>query len=620
MSTLPSDLSLNGDFGQADDVQWRELVDKALKGADFEKRLVSRTQDNIALQPLYQQAPTAQPITTARSGQPWGIAQRIDHPDPEQANSLALQDLENGANQLVVVEPGAVRSAGYGLDISSSEALTQALANVSLDMIGLRVEPRDGGLASSSVVSKFVKASGYGAAKLSVNFGLDPLGCLMRTGTSEADWAGDLASTVSQLRTDGFECPLINCDMRPIHEAGGSETQELAAALAMGVAYLKALSENGLSLDEARSCLSWTVAIDADQFLSIAKLRALRLLWARVEEASGLDQRPIDIHAETAWRMMSRRDPAVNMLRTTMATAAASIGGADSISVLPYTLPLGLPNAFARRVARNTQTILMEESNLWRVADPAAGAGAYEAITDELCAAAWLDFQDIEREGGLAESFKAGGMQERIAKVRQHRDKQIATRKIALTGTSEFPNLAETDESVLEVAPKAATSVAEGERIGDPLPSQRLAEPFEIMRDASDAAATKAGARPAVFLANLGTLADHGGRATWIGNLLAAGGIAAIGNDGFTNSADVGNAFSESGATVACICGTDEAYGELAEAVASLLKTAGAKSVLLAGKPGDAEAELRAAGIDMFLHVGVDVVAALNELHKTLDI
>ncbi len=620
MSTLPSDLYLNGDFGQADDAQWRALVDKALKGADFERRLVSRTQDNIALQPLYQQAPTAQPITTAGSGQPWGIAQRIDHPDPEQANSLALQDLENGANQLVVVEPGSMRSAGYGLDISSSEALTQALANVSLDMIGLRVEPRDGGSASSSVVSKFVKASGHDAANLSINFGLDPLGCLMRTGASEADWAGDLASTVSQLRADGFQCPLVNCDMRPVHEAGGSEAQELAAGLAMGVAYLRALSENGLSLDEARKCLSWTVAIDADQFLSIAKLRALRLLWARVEEASDLDQRPFDIHAETAWRMMSRRDPAVNMLRTTMATAAASIGGADSISVLPYTLPLGLPNAFGRRVARNTQTILMEESNLWRVADPAAGAGAYEAITDELCAAAWLEFQDIEREGGLAESFKAGGVQERIAKVRQHRDKQIATRKIALTGTSEFPNLAETDESVLEVAPKAATSVAEGERIGDPLPSQRLAEPFEIMRDAADAAATKSGTRPAVFLANLGTLADHGGRATWTGNLLAAGGIAAIGNDGFTNSADVGDAFSESGATVACICGTDETYGELAEAVASLLKTAGAKSVLLAGKPGNAEAELRAAGVDMFLHVGVDVVAALNELHKTLDI
>ena len=229
-------------------------------------------------------------------------------------------------------------------------------------------------------------------------------------------------------------------------------------------------------------------------------------------------------------------------------------------------------------------------------------------------------FQEIEREGGFVESCQAGGLQQRIAAVRQNRRKQIATRKIALTGTSEFPNLAEADESVLDVARVATPSDAGGQRVGDPLPSERLAEPFEILRDAADAAAASAGARPAVFLANLGTLAEHGGRAMWIGNLLAAGGIAVIGYDGFTNSADVGNAFGESGATVACICGTDETYGELGEAVASLLKTAGAKSVLLAGKPGEAEAELRAAGIDAFLHVGIDVIAALGALHVTLDI
>ncbi|MEM8975890.1 MAG: methylmalonyl-CoA mutase family protein, partial [Pseudomonadota bacterium] len=505
-------------------------------------------------------------------------------------------------------------------DISSSDVLAKALANVALDMIGLRFEPRGSGHANSQAISRFVKEAGHAPSKLAINFGLDPVGCLMRSGAMEADWIDDLAATVGQLRTDGFEGALVHCDTRPVHEAGGSEAQELAAALAMGVAYLRALSASGLSLIDARDCLSWTVAIDADQFLSIAKLRALRLLWARVEEASGLDQRPIDIHAETAWRMMSRRDPAVNMLRSTMATAAASIGGADSISVLPYTLPLGLPNAFARRAARNTQTILMEESNLWRVADPAAGAGAYEAITDELCEAAWSQFQEIEREGGFVESCQAGGLQQRIAAVRQNRRKQIATRKIALTGTSEFPNLAEADESVLDVARVATPSDVGGQRVGDPLPSERLAEPFEILRDAADAAAASAGARPAVFLANLGTLAEHGGRAMWIGNLLAAGGIAVISNDGFTNSAEVGNAFGESGATVACICGTDETYGELGEAVASLLKTAGAKSVLLAGKPGEAEAELRAAGIDAFLHVGIDVIAALGELHDTLDI
>ena len=621
MSKLPNP-SLAGDFEQADETQWRALVDKALKGADFEKRLVSRTQDHISLQPLYQQNRAGKVIAGANSAQPWYIAQRMDHPDPDQANIQALEDLENGANVLTVVGKGSTRAADFGLDLASTDSIKRALSNVALSMIALRFEHGDSGIASAGIVAQSIAEQGEEAAKLSINFGLDPIGSLLRTGQLEADWdvAGSgLAKTVDELRGRGFKSPTVNCDTRVVHDAGGSEAQELAVALATGVTYLRALSNAGLSLNDARSCLSWTMAVDADQFLSIAKLRALRLLWARVEEASGLGVEPIEIHAETAWRIMSRRDPAVNMLRTTMATAAASIGGADSISVLPFTLPLGLPNAFARRIARNTQTILSEESNLWRVTDPAAGAGAYETVTQELCETAWSEFQQIEREGGVVDSFKSGALQTRIADVQRARSKHVATRKIALTGTSEFPNLDEADESVLDVSPVAAAPAIGGDSIASPLPCLRLSEPFEEMRDAADAATAKAGARPAVFLANLGSLADHGARATWIGNLLAAGGIATIGSDGFTNSSDVGQAFGNSGASVACICGNDESYGELAEAVASLLKTAGAKSVLLAGKPGESEGELRAAGVDMFLHVGIDVVASLNSLHDVLE-
>lgn len=622
MSKLPNP-SLAGDFEQADETQWRALVDKALKGADFEKRLVSRTQDDIALQPLYQQDTTARVIVGANSAQPWHIAQRVDHPDPERANIQALEDLENGADVLTIVGSGSVRAAGFGLDLASPEKIKKALSSITLSMITLRVEHGDSGIASAGAIAEAVLEQGEETAKLSVNFGLDPIGSLLRTGKLEANWdtAGSgLAKAVDQLRAHGVTSPSINCDTRVVHDAGGSEAQELAVALAAGVAYLRVLSGSGLSLSEARCCLSWTLAVDADQFLSIAKLRALRLLWARVDDASGLSVEPIEIHAETAWRMMSRLDPAVNMLRTTMATAAASIGGADSISVLPFTLPLGFPSAFARRIARNTQTILSEESNLWRVTDPAAGAGAYEAITQELCETAWSEFQQIEREGGVVESFKAGALQSRIASVQAARAKQVATRKIALTGTSEFPNLDERDESVLDVAPVATTASVGGESIAEPLPCLRLAEPFELMRDAADAATARTGARPSVFLANLGPLADHGARATWIRNLLAAGGIAAIGSDGFTNSSDVGQAFGNSGASVACICGNDDSYGELAEAVASLLKTAGAKSVLIAGKAGDNESDLRAAGVDAFLHVGIDVVTALNSLHEVLEV
>ena len=195
----------------------------------------------------------------------------------------------------------------------------------------------------------------------------------------------------------------------------------------------------GHGLDAARDALSFLLVADADEFLSVAKFRALRRLWARVEEACGLAPKPIRLHAETAWRMTTRRDPWVNLLRTTVAAFSAGIGGADAVTVLPFTTALGLPDAFARRLARNTQLILLEEANLWRVADPAAGAGGFEALTDALCEKAWALFQEIEREGGIVESLARGSLQARIAAVRAAREKAVATRKEPITGTSEFP-------------------------------------------------------------------------------------------------------------------------------------------------------------------------------------
>ncbi|HUS96342.1 MAG TPA: methylmalonyl-CoA mutase family protein, partial [Hyphomicrobiaceae bacterium] len=490
--------------------------------------------------------------------------------------------------------------------------------------------------------------------KVAIAFGLDPLGSVMTAGHLAAPWdevGQRLSETVKALRDKGYGGALMTCDTRPVHEAGGSEAQELAAALAMGVSYLRALAAGGLAPDQARSHLSWTLAVDADQFTGIAKLRAMRALWARVEDAAGLTPRPIHIHAETAWRMMTRRDAAVNMLRTTMATFVAGVGGADSLSVLPYTLPLGLPDAFARRVARNTQTVLLEESNLWRVTDPVAGAGAYEELMDGLCDKAWSLFQEIEAAGGFAKALAAGQFQAQIAVTRAQRAKAVATRRIAITGTSEFPALADAPQKTLDVKspavkipvtlrggsqnppfpeltaqlagggsmasisppPKAALSV-------DVFPSERLAEPFEALRDAADAHAAKTGSRASVFLANLGTVAEHAARAGWIRNLLAAGGIDVLGNEGFTQSGDAGRAFAESGATIACICGSDTAYGELGEATAQALKTAGATHVLLAGRPGEAEAELKAAGVDGFLYAGIDVVAALKGVQEVLGV
>jgi len=391
--------------------------------------------------------------------------------------------------------------------------------------------------------------------------------------------------------------------------------------LATAVAYLRAQEAAGHDLDSARDRIAVLLAADADEFVTVAKFRAVRRLWARVEQACGLDPKPLRVHAETAWRMMTKRDPFVNILRTGMAAAAAGMGGADSVAVLPYTQALGLPDAFARRVGRNSQIVLIEESHLARVSDPAAGAGGFEALTAQIAEAGWAAFQTIEAEGGIVASLSVGKLQRRIELTREARSKAVATRREALTGASEFPNLAEKPVTVLDVAPVSAprgSHFGSGAAVAcDALPFQRLAEPYEALRDASDAFLAKTGRRPVVFLANLGAVAAFNARATFAANAFAAGGIEALSNDGFTDADALAAAFRESGAVLACICSTDAIYAERAVAAAEALARAGAGTVYLAGKPADLIEPLKQAGVDAFLHAGCDLLALLNAALRT---
>ncbi len=667
VAELKNDLGtkLSSDFGEVTREEWLGLVEKALKGGDFEKRLVSRTADGLRIEPLYHPDRGAGPnvgqnisqnaglITRKGAGNPWRVCARVDHPNPKQANAQVLQDLEGGVDALALVFQGSRSARGFGLSCNCLDDLDAALADVNLEMISLRVDPGPGGRTHAGLVAALVARRGMKAGDCTIDFGLDPIGKLAIAGRFDGDTdaigrrIGDAATHLSGA---GFKGPFVSCDTRAYHEAGASEVLELACALATGVLYLRALSDSGMQIEDASRALSFTLAIDADQFMGIAKLRALRKAWARVEEASGIAPKPITIHAEMAWRMMSRRDPWVNMLRATMTTFVAGIGGADSMTVLPFTQPLGLPDAFARRVARNAQTVLLEESNLWRVADPAAGSGAYEALTNELADAAWAAFQEIESEGGMVESLKAGKIQSRIDAVRAQRAKDVATRKVALTGTSEFPLLSEvaveveglkadntapalrmkgaspdtgfpdllrliSDGATREAAP---TTHASGGLKAQPLPSVRLGEPFEALRDASDAQLAKSGARPSVFMASLGKIAEHTAPSTWVRNLLAAGGIAAAQQDGFASADEAAAAFKASGAVAACISSSDALYAEHAAATAKALKAAGAKIVLLAGRPGELEADLKAAGVDDFVFAGQDVLALLSQLQAKL--
>lgn len=611
MSNL-DDLALAAEFPAATREQWLALVAHVLKGAPFET-LVAGSADGIAIEPLHPRSAEAAGIASRRGR--WQVMTRIDHPDPVAANAQALDDLDGGANGLVLVSADAIGARGYGA-LPGPDAIEAMLAGVHLDAdIAIELELGPQSNTFPLAFAALVDRRGIAPEAVEVRFGIDPLGNLL-TGAPHDLLNRQTFRLAQELAALGFRRSLLVADGRIVHGAGGSEAQELAYAIAAAVACLRALEADGVALDDARRMISFRLAADADQFLTVAKFRALRKLWARIEQSCGLAREPAFIAAETAWRMMTRNDPQVNILRATIATFSAAIGGADAITVLPFTAACGLPDAFARRVARNTPLILLDEANTARVADPTAGTGWSEQLTSELCRAAWALFQEIEAAGGATPALQAGLIQRKVAAARAERERVIATRKDALVGVNEFPDLGETPVAVLDVArvciPTSAGTI-------EPLPQVRLAEPFETLRDASDRTLAATGARPRVFLANLGASADFSARATFARTVFEAGGIAAITSDGFASRDDLIAAFKASGARLACLCAADAVYAREATDTASALKAAGARQVFLAGEPGAQEALLRQAGIDSFIHAGCDALGILQAAHRTLN-
>ena len=357
-----------------------------------------------------------------------------------------------------------------------------------------------------------------------------------------------------------------------------------------------------------REEIEFRLAADADQFVTLAKFRAIRLLWASVAEAAGLKPKPARVHAESAWRMMSVREPFINVMRAAMAAFSAGLGGADTIALLPFSRAIGLPDSFARRLARNTQLIELKEASLGFVADPAAGAGVYEALTHGLCEKAWTRFQAFEREGGVAEAMRSGALQTEIAEAAAALKRDAARLKTPLTGVSAHPNIA--DERV-DTAPATEPDFAfAGESFAPPLKPMRVAESFERLRDAAE----RLPARPRVFLAAIGAASSHSRRVAFARDLFEAGGFAAIADAGAASGEELATRFLASGAEMACLCGSDVDYALHAQNFARALKGAGANYLMLAGRPGENEAALGEAGVDGFVFAGQDAVAVLQSL------
>ncbi len=580
---------------------WRALAQAALKGAPFEA-LITNSPSGLAIAPLYTQADTQieSPLSGAQVG-PWDARQIIARTDPVAANMEALEELQGGASSLEIEV--RLHRDERGVRLDGPEDLARLTSGWMLDLAPLALSA-DAPLASEMALA-FAKTRGLLDARFAFN--RDPIGAALRGNLAWDASPSALQAAIAfaeAVEADFPKARALRLDARPVHEAGGSEAQEIGLLAASLAQYLRA----GLAPEmAAKACLA-SLALGADPLIEIAKLRAARLVLDRVLEASGAKDQHIAIQAVTGKRMLTRRDPWINVLRAAASGIAGALGGADIVTILPLSEPLGQPDALARRLARNAHAVLAGEAHLALVQDPAAGAYAFEALTEELARAGWAFFQGIEAQGGPLAALASGWLAAQIAPIRAEREARVRRRQDALTGVSEFPWL---QESKLQL---------EAWPLGPPqahgLLPMRLAEPFERLRDLADAA----GNLP-VFLANLGSLAEFAPRAQFTANLLAAGGLTALGAEqAYQDDDALADAFRASGARAACLCGSDAAYGARAQSAALALKGAGCAVLLLAGRPKQQEAAWRTAGITGFIFAGGDAIAALESLQKQLGI
>lgn len=607
---VPTEVPAEPAAGQEALARWRTAVagvlakstrrDPAELGEQPERSLDTPTYDGFAVRALYTaldelpEPPLPGEWPYVRGGDAardvnagWKVAEVFPRPGADDDNAAVLAALNDGVSALLVRvgESGVVPGQLGGL-----------LAGVHLDLAPLILDAGADYAAACDAVLGLVDRLDAGATP-AVDLGADPL-CAALGGRPSCPVQDMVAVAGRVAGRRGVRA--ITVDGPAFHNLGASAAWELAGSVAAAVAYLRMLVESGIPVGDALRQISFRLAADDDQFMTIAKLRAARRLWARVAEVAGdADGGAAVLHAETSLPMMTQRDPWVNMLRVTVAAFAAGVGGADTVLVHPFdaAIPAGFPGVsagFARRIARNTQLLLLEESHVGRVLDPAGGSWFVEELTDELARDAWRHFQEVESRGGFADA--RGYLAGQIAAVAARRADDIAHRRTAITGINEFPNLA---EAALPQQDSASTVA-------------RYAAAFEALRDRSDAFLARTGARPQALLLPLGPLAEHNIRATFAANLLASGGIEAI-NPGPLDAAGVAQAVSDAGSPeVAVICGTDKRYGDEAAGVVAAARGAGVSRVYLAGPEkamGDAEHRP-----DEYLTAKIDAVEALSNL------
>lgn len=562
-----------------------------------ESLLTTDTYEGVPIAPLYgprdelpeASLPGSAPFVRGASATPdvsrgWFVSARFGDgsPPPETVNQAILDGLNNGVGALWLA---------VGTDALAPSELATALNGVLFDLAPITLDSDDPAAGAEALLAVVDSAAVVDRTAIDLRLGASPLTDALAAGgphplhvdSATIELAVAVAGRPERIRP-------ITVDATVFHNAGASDVQEVGAAIAAGAEYLRALTAAGLSVTSALRLIEFRYAATDKQFETIAKLRAARQAWARIAQVCGSPaEGGAPQHVVTSAAMMTQRDPWVNMLRTTVAAFAAGVGGADAVTVLPFDQAIrggfpGISRTFAERIARNTQLLLLEESHIGAVVDPAGGSWYVEALTAEYAAAAWAYFQRIESAGGYLAALGSGLVEDTIEQTRGAREDDINHRRFAITGVNEFPNLGE---------PDVPTGEVDGGRV------HRYAAAFEALRDRSDSIAHTTGTRPRVRLVPLGSVAEHNGRTTFAGNLLAAGGIEAV-----TDPAEASD--------VAVICGTDKRYAAEGAATVRELRDAGVGRILVAGSErAFADADDRPDG---YLTLGMDAIAILTEL------
>ncbi|MFZ1990237.1 MAG: methylmalonyl-CoA mutase family protein [Alphaproteobacteria bacterium] len=522
----------------------------------------------------------------------WDIRTLISEPSPSRANAQALEEIAGGATSLWI------DAAAFS---TPEAALSAALADIPLEHVALAFD------GANIAAARAARQIAHGA---SIFLGFDDFAAMARGGAAQnrlaqtVDLARETALTHSQARA-------ISIDTRVYHNAGSTPATELATALASGVAYLHALESAGFTIEAAARQIAFILVTDANFVTSIAKLRALRRCWARVLDACGAGDAMRDVHvtAVSSEMMMTRHDAHTNILRTALAGFAAAVGGADAIALLPFDARGGKTSDEARRIACNTQSILLEEANVARVIDPAGGAFAIERASEALAQQAWREFQEIEAQGGMAAALSNGFLARKIAEAWGARRKRIARRGEWITGVSDFPSLTE-----------AALPPSKSHKTISTFTTRHLDDEFEALRAASDAHLKTHGERPKIYLVAIGSEIDSGPGVAFARSVFESGGIEAVAGAPSSDAQSAAAAYLDSGISIAALCSSDAVYAEKALAFAHEVARAGARYLYFIGAPGDLEQALREAGVDEFVSENVDAIELLKRAQETLGI